>query len=234
MNIGKSGISVIIILLLIGVALFIGTSPGAQSWLRGLSGGACEIDENWYIMYNHNDPYDFWSARLLRDEYGAHMLPLNSATEPQYNKKGQNLLFIGGSEEFAGKVPWMETWPTLTVAKPGGFPDVYIDTDGTWSNIWIHTPLGNYEMSKDGEWIHDYGVIARGWDNTLERWVVIIIGYSATCTGAGAVICVDNWAAVTKGSWLIYEIDMAIWDENQDVSEWDESLFSEPNLVAYG
>lgn len=234
MNVGKSGISVIIILLLIGTALVIGTSPGAQSWLKSLSPGACEVDGSWYIMYNHEDPYDNWGARLIRDEYGAYMIPLDSAMEPQYNKQGQNLLFLGGSEEFAGKVPWMETWPTLTVAKPGGFPNVYIDTDGTWSNLWIHTPLGNYDLYKNGEWLHDYGVIARGWDSDLQRWVVVIIGGSAACTGAGAVICVENWAAVTKGSWLVYEIDMTIWDENRNVSEWDESLFSEPNLVAYG
>lgn len=239
MAVGKSGISVIIMLILIGTAVVIGTSPGAQNWLSGLSGGGCEIDESWYIMYNHADPYDSWGATLLRDEYGATMVPLAYADDTQLNKQGQNLLFIGGSKEFAGKVPWMETWPTLTVTKPGGFPDVYIDTDGTWNNMWIHTPLGNYDMVKAGEtgvgeWIHDYGVIARGYDSTLQRWIVISIGHSATCTGAGAVICVDNWEAVTKGSWLIYEIDMTIWHENQDVSEWHKSLFSEPNLIAYG
>jgi len=234
MNVGKSGISIIIMLLLIGTAVLIGTSPGVQNWLKSLSAGACEIDDSWYIMYYHEDPYDSWSARLIRDEYGATMVPLDSAMEPQYNKQGQNLLFIGGSKIFAGKVPWMESWPTLTVVKPGGFPNVYIANDGTWSNIWIDTPLGKYYMAEDGEWIHDFGVIARGWDSDLQRWIVVIIGGSAACTGAGAVICVENWEAVIKGKWLVYEIDLAIWDENKDVSEWDVSLFSEPNLVAYG
>lgn len=234
MAVGKSGISIIIIAVLLGAALLIGTSPQAQNWLSGLSGEGCEVDENWYIMYNHWDPYDSWGARLIRDEYGATMIPIDSAMEPQYNKQGQNILFIGGSEEFAGKVPWMETWPTLSVVKPGGFPDVYVDTDGTFDNIWIHTPLKNYQSQEDGVQIHDYGLIARGWDSTLQRWIVVIIGYSAASTGAGAVICVDNWAAITKGSWLIYEIDMGIWPENKDVSEWDKELFSEPNLVAYG
>lgn len=228
------GIAIIGMILLIGAVIFVSTTPGAQNWLSGLTGEECQIDESWYIMYNHEDPYDTWSATLLRDTYGATMVPLATATDTQLNKQGQNLLFIGGSKEFAGKVPWMETWPTLTVTKPGGFPDVYIDTDGTWSNMWIYTPLVDYYMITEGVWEHDYGVIARGYDSTLQRWIVVSIGYSAASTGAGAVICATNWEAVTKGKWLIYEIDMEIWNQNQDVSEWDQSLFSEPNLVAYG
>ena len=225
--------------------MVIGTSPGAQNWLRsatsrtwdipGITSSGCTIDENWQILYNHEDSYDGWSAALIRDEYGATMIPLATATDEQLNQKGQNLLFIGGSREFAGKVPWMESWPTLSVIKPGGFPDVYIATDGTWDNIWIHTPKGAYYIQEEaGEWEHDYGVIARGFDSSLGRWIVIIIGGSAACTGAGAVICVDNWEALTKAKWLVYEIDLQIFWDNQDVSEWDESLFSEPNLIAYG
>lgn len=231
---GISGITVIFILLVVGGAIAIGNTPQFQNWMGSFTPGACVVDDTWYIMYNHDDSYDTWGARLIRDEYGATMVPLDNAMEDQYNKQGQNLLFIGGSKKFAGKVPWMETWPTLTVIKPGGFPDVYIDTDGTWDNIWIHTPLGDYQSQEDGVQVADYGVIARGWDSDLQRWIVVVIGHTASGTGAGAVICVDNWEAVVKGKWLVYEIDPIIWAENQDVSEWNKELFSEPNLVAYG
>lgn len=211
----KSPVNIAVVLVLIigvGAVWFAGSQLFGQKELV--------IDSDWWIVHNHNDQSDVVSARILQSEYGALMVWIETAEDENLNAEGQNLLFIGGSETFAGKVPWMETWPALTVLKPSGQPDVYVSVE-TWDNIFIHTPYEDYYMRKDGEPQADYGVVTKAYDTTLQRYIIIIVGYSAECTYAGAKLLIEDYELVTQHSWIVYALtgqgatDPFTWTLNQ-------------------
>ena len=188
---------------------------------RFLAQAELTIDSDWWIVHNHNDQCDVVTAKALQSEYGSLMVWIETAEDENLNAEGQNLLFIGGSETFAGKVPWFETWPTLSVLEPSGQPDVYMANDETWSNWWIHTPILDYDIMVDGEFLHDFGVVTKAYDLVLERWIIIVVGWSAECTYAGAKLLIEDFELVKLHSWIVYELteqgatDPTTWTLNQ-------------------
>lgn len=203
---------VLILVVIIGAVLLV--AP------RFLAQAEFEIDSDWWIVHNHNDQSDVVSARVLQNEFGSLMVWIETAEDENLNANGQNLLFIGGSETFAGKVPWMETWPTLSVLQPSGQPDVYVSAE-TWDNIYVHTPFQDYYMVDEGEFLHDFGVVTKAYDSVLERWIIICIGYSAECTYTGAKLLIEDFELVKQKSWIVYEVteqgatDPSSWTLNQ-------------------
>lgn len=165
-----------------------------------------QIDESWWIVHNDSDQYDSVTVNFIKDEYGSELKSIHTTNTSELNSEGQSLLFIGGSDALAGKVPWIDpNRPGLTVIKPLEQPDVYWYSDGTYDNIWIHTPKGDFDIQEDGVLLHDYGLITRVYDTNLKKWVIITIGFSAECTGAGARILIEDLSLVKEHSWIIYE-----------------------------
>lgn len=212
----KSPVNIAVVLVLIigvGAVWFAGSQLFGQKELL--------IDSDWWIVHNHNDQSDVVSARILQSEYGALMVWIETAEDENLNAEGQNLLFIGGGETFSGKVPWFETWPTLSVLEPSGQPDVYMANDETWSNWWIHTPFLDYDIVVEGEFLNDLGVITKAYDSVLERWIIVCVGWSAECTYAGAKLLVEDFDLVKEKSWIVYEVteqgatDPSTWTLNQ-------------------
>lgn len=210
----------------IGLILILVVALGAY-WVlapRFFGQAELEIDSDWWIVYNDQDQGDQISARTLQNEYGCLLVSIDTAEDENLNTEGQNLLFIGGSETFSGKVPWFETWPTLTVLKPSGQPDVYLYWEADWAtegDAYIHTPFQNYYMAQNGEFLHEYGVVTKAYDSTLKRWIIVCVGWSGFDTYAGAKLLIEDFELVQQKSWIVYEVteqgatDPSTWTLNQ-------------------
>lgn len=201
----------LVIILIVALAAVLLVAP------RFFAQAELEINSDWWIVHNHNDQSDVVSARVLQNEYGSLMVWIETAEDENLNAKGQNLLFIGGGETFAGKVPWAETWFTLAVVKPNTQPDVWFDCSSGVDTI-LRTPKGSYTYSEPD---NDYGFVTRAYDATLERWIVLVLGGSAYCTYTGAKLLIEDFELVKQNSWIVYRMtdqgatDPSTWTLNQ-------------------
>lgn len=182
------------------------------------------IDEDWVILYNSDDIFDSASVMFIQDEYDSELVPFETSPDDTYlNAKGRNLIIIGGSNDLAEQAPWFDPHRPLTITRPTLQPEVYYDNDGTWSNMWIHTPKGNFILSQDGTLLNDLGVITVGHDVQLNRRIIIVVGHSAQCTAAGAKLVIENLDTLIQShTWLIFEL---VGGSGTPINDWTPEAF---------
>lgn len=190
------------------------------------------ITEDWWIVYNTQDDYDTKTAQILASKYGCQLKSIHAMSSMELNMEGLNLLFIGGSDALAGKAPWINPQrPGLTIARPDTQPDVYYyHPEADWANVYIRTPKRDYYVQKNGEFLHDYGLITKAYDGNYQRYVVIAIGWSAQGTMAGAKLLMQDLDVVRSNSWIVYEITEGM---ATPLTEWNTENF-EYGIVGSG
>jgi len=182
------------------------------------------IDESWLVVYNNFDKYDSASALWLKEAYNCSLASIyeNATLDETLNAEKQSLLFIGGGEEFAGRLPWALTWPSMTIMQSDTQPDVYVNVSA-WNNAWVHTPSTDYPIVKNGTFLSDYGYITKAYDGTLQRWIIITVGWSAQCTAAGAKILLYDFQLIQENSWIIYQYT---GEPDIPVEAWNTATFA--------
>jgi hypothetical protein len=189
------------------------------------------IDDSWWIVryMNERDPY---SASLIQESYGGTIIDIDAGHD--FNTFGQSFLFVGGSRAFARELPWAEEVPpALEVAKPTTQPNVkWIIED--WDTAHIQTPKGSFYVYRNQKvadgMAHDYGMITKAYDVQRRRWIILCVGYTGYCTGAGATIIVQEPQLLQTHSWIVYE-----WLGGEvSTNAWSLSAFSNYDIVATG
>ena len=190
-------------------------AAGASIWfmVTPVLSGATPT-KSWWIVTNTEDDYNKFAAELLRDEYGAEIVDWSQRRN--WNKLGQNLLLIGGSDYLSEEAPWFR--PGMEIAKPSTQPNVYFNKeDDTW---YLYTPYSTYECNSE----NDYGVITIAYDPWKFRWIVIIAGYSGHCTIAGAILFTHSNIAAAGYSYIVYKLTSHPTQEPWDTNEYDWAI----------
>ena len=156
------------------------------------------ISEGWWVLYHYGSP-DEIGAGFISDRYGAQVVtyvPLEASYD--LNVWGLNLIWVGGS---AGKeespYPWLQ--PLSVIDQPSVQPKVQW-TYAPETDWVITTPSAQYACNAAGK---DFGTVTVGFDYAHMRYVVIVIGYSACATEAGArLVCEEELP--TAGHYIVY------------------------------
>lgn len=158
------------------------------------------IDETWLIAYNAGDTWDPTSASWVEHTFNGTLVDLNNPPE-SWDENGQNIIVIGGSKALANEVPWIGLKPEwYGIQRPNTYPDIQWDMVG--DALHLITPNEDYNPTVD----YDVGLIARGYDYTLRRWVVVVIGYTAYGTAYGSKLVNTQWnKMVMDNSYVIFQ-----------------------------
>jgi hypothetical protein len=176
------------------------------------------IDESWWIVCRFSDDYDPKSAEFLADAYGGTIIDLEA--DHDFNAFGQSFVFVGGSTAFGAEAPWAEEF--LAITKPSTQPSLKWVVPTDFASAYLETPKGTFYAS-DG----NYGMITKAYDYGLRRWIVIVIGWNAECTAAGARIVVMQPDLVETHSWIVYEYT----GDSVSLGSWVLSNFSSYVIV---
>jgi hypothetical protein len=101
--------------------------------------------------------------------------------------------------------------------KPSTFPGAYWDRTGGVSDEYVVTPINAYQWTPNT----DYGLIVRGYDYGLRRWVIVIIGGTAQCSATGAKYVIDNDGKFDSN----YVVYLCTVKPQDDVSKWKMTDF---------
>jgi len=178
------------------------------------------IDDTWLIAYNAANTIgdDLQSAKWVQAKYGGTLVDIGNDTI-NFNTWGQNLFIIGGSKSLALQAPWTGLDPTWYAVKQ---PDTYLgmqyyhDAQGNSHTI---TPKGTDYLKSCPN--NDYGTITKGYDYTLRRWIIIVLGYSGYCTAYGAKLICTQYQTVTAPTYVVYKVtewggvNPATWTQDQ-------------------
>jgi len=188
------------------------------------------INEDWLVVIqSQNNMWETVSGGWIQQKYGCSIVGFDTVetNNIDLNQHGLNLLFLGGSGELAEQAPWTHTgWPTLTVMRPDDQPVVYWDVDQP-DEAWIVTSTANWVTMENGVTIHDYGFVTKGYDKTLDRWIIVCAGWSAWATASGSKLLVQDFDEVKNmDGYLIYEVPLELQDQLADPATWMLSQFS--------
>lgn len=156
------------------------------------------ISSNWLVVYN-KDRVDVIGAEFIKTTYGAKLTAYDPKAPIDLNSFGQSLIWIGGSAGQAeSPYPWLQP-KTLAIQKPTNQPAVqWVLSGGKW---YIQTSTKTIECALPDK---DYGTITVGYDLVLQRYVVVVIGYSACASQAGASLICKQGVPITSGHYMIY------------------------------
>jgi hypothetical protein len=167
------------------------------------------INGSWLIAYNAQNTIgdDLKSAEWVQTKYGGTLVDIGDNTI-NFNAFGQNIFIIGGSKSLAEQAgEWIGLKPEwYGVKSPDTYPagKVYWRPDSTTSMYPVHmvTPTTDYTCDD----LHDYGVICKGYDYGLRRWIVVCMGYSGYCTAYGAKLICTQWNTVIAPTYIVYQV----------------------------
>jgi hypothetical protein len=165
------------------------------------------INGSWLIAYNASDDYDYRSALWVQATYGGALVDIGNDTV-DFNAFGQNIFIIGASKSLAEQAgEWIGLKPEwYGVKSPDTYPagKIYWRPDSSTSLYPAHmvTPTTDYTCDDQ----HDYGVICKGYDYMLRRWIVVCIGYSGYCTAYGAKLICTQWSTVIAYTYVVYQV----------------------------
>lgn len=153
-------------------------------------------DSSWWIVSSIADPFHNYAIDTLTDYYGGEKVDWTEGRN--WNTDGQNLILVGGGDDLSVEAEWIRT-PALSLVKPTAQPNVYFSWDAVASVWTIYTPQSSYVCTVDD----DYGFVTYAFDETLNRWIYVAIGWSGHCTIAGALILRQLSGS---GSYMVYEL----------------------------
>jgi len=168
-----------------------------------------QINGSWLIAYNAKNTIgdDLKTAEWVQAKYGGTLVDIGDNTI-NFNAFGQNIFIIGGSKSLAEQAgEWIGLKPEwYGVKSPDTYPTgkIYWRPDSSTSMYPVHmvTPTTDYTLDDN----HDYGVIYKGYDYGLRRWIVVCIGYSGYCTAYGAKLICTQWSTVIKYTYVVYQV----------------------------
>lgn len=192
------------------------TVLGLLIWWASPSFTAPSIDDSWLIVCN-TESCDIVAANWIKETYGGEVIDITQSQD--FNRTSQSLLFIGGSRELAIQLPWVETFPPLSVPKPYTQPEAYWQAE-SWETAYIYTPYNNYfPNDEDGVLQHSYGLITKGYDYVKRRWIIICIGWCGHTTAYGAKLLCTKWDTIIgENRYVVYEmlekggVDPDLWE----------------------
>jgi len=166
------------------------------------------INDSWLIAYNAKNTIgdDLKTAEWVQAKFGGTLVDIGDDTF-NFNAFGQNIFIIGGSKSLAEQAgEWIGLKPEwYGVKTPDTYPagKIYWRPDSSTSIYPVHmvTPTTDYTLDDN----HDYGVICKGYDYELRRWIVVCIGYSGYCTAYGAKLICTQWNAAMSHTYIIYQ-----------------------------
>jgi hypothetical protein len=167
------------------------------------------INDSWLIAYNAKNTIgdDLKTAEWVQAKFGGTLVDIGDDTF-NFNAFGQNIFIIGGSKSLAEQAgEWIGLKPEwYGVKTPDTYPagKIYWRPDSSTSIYPVHmvTPTTDYTLDDN----HDYGVICKGYDYGLRRWIVVCIGYSGYCTAYGAKLICTQWSTVIKYTYIVYQV----------------------------
>lgn len=188
-----------------------------------------KIDATWVIAYNKNSVYDTKSAEWVQEAYGGTLQDINEAYE--WDNFGQNIFIIGGSEALSIEAQWIGLDPKwYSIAKPDTYPEVTWTKNEATGKLTLVTPSREYDCIDASE--HDWGTIAKGYDYTKRRWVIVVIGWTRWATATGSRLVVEDYKTVVEQNrYVIYEVTKR--DTTTEIAQWSLSDF-EGEIVEYG
>lgn len=165
------------------------------------------INGSWLIACNTQDQYDTYSAMWVQAKYGGTLTDIRDPTI-NFNSFGQNIFLIGGSKALAEQAgQWIGLKPEwYGIKSPDTYPagKVYWRPNSATSIYPVHMVTPNADYTCDDQ--HDYGVIAKGYDYMLRRWIILCIGYSPYCTAYGAKLICTQYATVTAQAYIVFQV----------------------------
>lgn len=173
----RANVAIIVVVLVVSLSvLFLGFS-----WKQSQ---AVAISDSWVIVSNMADQYDSYSSQLLADEFDNIIWDI--ADEHDYDKFGQSLLLVGGSEMLSKEAPWLHD---LSIVKPHDQPDAGFSCSSyvTW-DCELLSPKFVYQCDIGD---NNYGIITVGYDVTLMRHIISAVGYDHWCTQLGVRLLLD-------------------------------------------
>lgn len=184
---GSSGVSIAIC-----VIVLLAFVVGACYWFPPKA----KINQKWIAFYSLElDPkMDMIGAYMLQKHCGCIVAEYHKDNPPDLNKWGQNIIMVGGAplmQEF----PWLQR---LAIVEPNIKPNVlWSYTEDKWH---IYTEDQVYTPNNEDQ---DLGTITVAYDRSLHRYVVVIIGYSATSTITGCAL-VSVMGIPKAGGYIVY------------------------------
>lgn len=159
-----------------------------------------EINETWLIIFNAYNHMDSASATWVHKMYECQYADVNDPQE--WNEQGQHILIVGGNDPIQLQAPWLGMEYRLQIMQPDTYPACYWTQDTTGA-IYLHTPQGNkYHIMPE----NNVGLIAKGYDYDLERWIVVVIGFDGWGTAYGVKLICTQWdKIVVENSYVIFK-----------------------------
>lgn len=186
-----------------------------------------KLDSTWVIAYNKASVYDSKSAEWVQEKYEGTLKDINEAYD--WDKFDQNIFIIGGSKALSVEAQWIglkTQW--YSIAKPNTYPDVTWDKDED-GKLQLITPSRTYTCEHPDD---DYGIIAKGYDYTKRRWVIVVIGYTQWATALGSRLIIEDYKTVVEQNrYIIYQVTKR--DTTTEIAQWSLSDF-DGEIVEYG
>ena len=166
-------------------------------------------DLHFLLLTNFKDPYNSKAAEILLWKFpNAEKVDIETATR-DLNRIGQHLILVGGSSRLWEEADWLFDFrdkPGFKIYKPEWQPGIrFVKVTGTLTgrSFWLlETPGGQYDCSHA-----DYGFVCVAWDRQLERFVIIVIGYSGWATLYGAHLIVEKgYIPTTAPYYYVYRL----------------------------
>lgn len=188
----KSTVSIVVIVIVL-------TLTATVFWYISPALAGPNIDDTWLIAVNMNDAWDPTSAQWVQETYGGTLVDINDPPD-DWNNTGQNIFIIGGSHALSLEALWIGLDPEwYAIQRPSTYPEITWTLDVDSGKLHILTPSGGYYSDAE------MGMIAKGYDYQMRRWIIVVIGNTYWGTAYGAkLICTQYDNVVTDNAYVVY------------------------------